>query len=275
MGVVNVTPDSFASSPGEFTPDRYVDEAVRMAACGADMVDVGGESTRPGAEPIEAAVELARVIPVIRGLAGHVQVPLSVDTYKAAVAHAALQEGASIVNDVSALRYDSGMARVVATHGAGLVLMHSRGRSSEMYREANYADVAGEVVTELADSLESAERSGVSPESILLDPGLGFAKQAGQSFEALAGLDALADLGRPVLVGPSRKSFLTAAIGDVSPIEREWATAAAVSAAVLLGAHVVRVHAVQEMVDVVRVADRVRAHVERREARRDGATSHE
>lgn len=270
MGVVNVTPDSFASDPRAGDPDRSVAEALRMVQAGADILDIGGESTRPGASPVDAELELARVIPVIQALAPRVDVPLSVDTYKAVVAQAALEAGASIVNDISALRYDSGVAGVVASHGAGLVLMHSRGSSSRMYREANYEDVAGEIVTELADSVRVAEQSGVSPDAILLDPGLGFAKRADHSFTALADLEALAALGRPVVVGPSRKSFLTAAIGDVPPTEREWATAAAVSAAVLLGAHVVRVHAVREMVDVVRVVDRVRVDLERRPVGHDG-----
>jgi len=229
-----------------------------MEELGADLIDIGGESTRPGAAGVPAGEEIARVLPVFRRLAGRVRVPLSIDTTKAAVARAALGEGASIVNDISGLGYDPALGGVVAGSGAGLVLMHMRGRPREMYEQARYRSVAGEVAEELRARLDAALAAGVSRERVILDPGLGFAKQAGQSYDALAGLPALAALARPVLVGASRKSFLAAAAGDVAPRERDWATAAAVTAAVLLGAHIVRVHAVGEMVQVVRVADRVR-----------------
>ncbi len=271
MGILNVTPDSFAESAPRMDPVLAADEALRMEADGADLIDIGGESTRPGAEPVTADDELARVIPVLRRLAGRLRVPLSIDTYKARVARAALGEGASIVNDISGLRYDPPIAAVAADAGAPRVLMHMRGRSGTMYREARYADVVSEVAAELRKSLAAAEASGVARESLIVDPGLGFAKEARHSLELLARLPELAALDRPLLVGPSRKSFLAAVIGDRPPAARDFATAAAAAAAVLGGAHIVRVHAVREMRDVVRVADEIRA----RAARASGGADHQ
>lgn len=260
MGIINVTPDSFADGGACLDPARARDAAMALEAAGADLLDVGGESTRPGADPLPADVECARVLPVLDALAGRVRVPISIDTYKADVARRAIAAGASIVNDVSALRYDPAIARVAAAAGAPLVLMHSRGRSREMYREAQYADVAAEVTRELASAVRAATAAGVARSQIVVDPGLGFAKRAEQTLELLGRLQAVSALGCPVLIGPSRKSFLTAAIGERPPSEREWGTASAVAAAVILGAHIVRVHAVAPHVDVVRVADSIRAH---------------
>ncbi len=257
MGIVNVTPDSFADGGVRFDPLRAIDDGLRMIEEGADILDVGGESTRPGAVPLPAAEELRRVLPVVEGLAAAGAVPVSVDTYKAVVAREALTRGAVIVNDVSALQFDPDMADVVAATGAAVVLMHNRGRSREMYREALYRDVLGEIAEELTAAIDRAIAAGIAPDAIILDPGLGFAKRAAHTFEALAGLDRLAALGRPLVSGPSRKSFLEDAIGDRVPAEREWATAAAVTASVLAGAHIVRVHGVRAMADVVRVADRI------------------
>jgi dihydropteroate synthase len=175
------------------------------------------------------------------------------------VAGEAIARGAAIVNDVSALGRDPALAGVTASAGAALVLMHNRGRSRDMYREARYDDVMAAIAAELSDAIATAEAGGVSRDAIILDPGLGFAKQARHSYEALASLETLAALGRPVLCGPSRKSFLKAALGERPPAERDWGTAAAVTASVLFGAHIVRVHAVREMAQVVRVADAVAA----------------
>jgi dihydropteroate synthase len=229
-----------------------------MEADGADLIDIGGESTRPGAEEVPPDVELARVLPVIERLAGRIQIPVSVDTYKADVAEAAVRAGAAIVNDISGLGYDSRLGGVVASREAGLILMHTRGRSREMYREAVYADAPGEVASELEAALARAGAAGVARERIVIDPGLGFAKRADDTYAVLAGLPRLLALGYPVLVGPSRKSFLAQALGDTEPALREWGTAAAVSAAILLGAHIVRVHGVAAMVQVARVADAIR-----------------
>jgi dihydropteroate synthase len=265
MGILNVTPDSFADGGHHLDPDRAVDAALRMAADGADIIDVGGESTRPGAEPVSADEERRRVLPVIERLARRLSIPLSIDTYKASVAADALAAGASIVNDISGLLYEPELGRVAAQAGAAIVLMHTRGRSKGMYDLARYDDATAEVGRELAAAIVRAEHAGVPRGSIVLDPGLGFAKRAEHSFTVLAHLGSLAALDRPILAGASRKSFLKAAIGDVEAAARDWGTAAAVSASVLLGAHIVRVHAVREMVDVVRVADRIRAANERGE----------
>jgi dihydropteroate synthase len=258
MGILNVTPDSFADGGRFLDAEVAVRAAQDLDASEADIIDIGGESTRPGAEPLSAADELARVLPVIRRLAGRVRAPLSIDTYKSEVASVALAEGVSIVNDVSGLRYDPSLAQVVAAAGAALVLMHTRGRSSDMYRDAVYDDVAVDVTRELEESIGRALAAGVPRGQIIVDPGIGFAKRPEHSYAVLTGLPALASLDRPILIGPSRKSFLQTAIGQRAPDARKWGSAAAVAAGVLLGAHVVRVHDVPEMVDVVRVADRIR-----------------
>jgi dihydropteroate synthase len=259
MGVLNVTPDSFSDGGAWTDPARAVDAALAMEAAGADLVDLGGETTRPGAEPVPAEVELRRVLPVLERLAACLRVPVSIDTYKAVVAEAALAAGASLVNDISGLQYDPALGEVAARRHAGLVLMHMRGRSRDMYREAEYADPVRDVARELVDALGRAEAAGVPREAVILDPGLGFAKRPDHSWALLGRLDAppLAALDRPWLVGPSRKSFLTSVIGEVPAAARDWPTAAAVTGAILAGAHIVRVHRVAEMVQVVRVADRL------------------
>ena len=258
MGIINVTPDSFADGGLRFDPARAVEDGLRMVDDGADILDVGGESTRPGAEPLPEDEELRRVLPVVEQLAGRTRVPVSIDTYKANVARCAISRGATIVNDVSGLHYDEGLGAVVASSGAAVVLMHNRGRSRDMYHEASYGDVMGVVVSELESAVARALSAGIRRDAIILDPGLGFAKRAEHTFEAIAGLDQLARLDRPVLTGPSRKSYLKDTLGGKPAAERDWGTAAAVAASVLKGAHIVRVHAVREMVDVVRVADRIR-----------------
>jgi dihydropteroate synthase len=259
MGIVNVTPDSFADGGERFDPDRAIADAVQMVADGADIIDVGGESTRPGADPLPADEEWRRVGPVIEGIRVRVDAPISIDTYKAVVADRALDLGAAIVNDISALTYDPALAGVVARRGAPVVLMHNRGRSRDMYAEAVYSDVPTDIARELVERAHAAEGAGIGRDRIILDPGLGFAKRAEHSMAALAGLDRLAEVGYPILSGPSRKSFLTSGLGNVPPRERVWGTTAAVTASVLLGAHIVRVHDVKEMVQVVRVADQIAA----------------
>jgi dihydropteroate synthase len=257
MGIINTTPDSFAG--GVPDPQAAVDAAIRMEADGADLIDIGGESTRPGAAAVPLDEELARVLPVLRVLVGRLRIPISVDTRNGAVARAALDAGAVIVNDVSGLRHDPDVAAAAAGHGAGLVLMHSRGDPTNMTDHAVYDDLITEVEQELRASLLAAERAGVPFGSVILDPGIGFAKRPSHSYGVLARLPELAArLERPLLVGPSRKSFLRAAAGDRDASARDWATAAAVTTAVLLGAHIVRVHAVEEMVQVVRAAEEIR-----------------
>lgn len=259
MGILNVTPDSFADGGLYLDPFAAESAALEMEARGADIIDVGGESTRPGSETISAATEIARILPVIIRLSRSLKIPVSIDTSKPKVAEAAIGEGAALVNDVTGLRYDASLAEIAARSGVGLILMHARGRSRDMYKEAHYASVRVEVTEELRASLERALAAGARRSSVVLDPGLGFAKRPEHSYAALAALPAFAEIGCPLLVGPSRKSFLSAAIGERDPGERDMATASAVAAAVLLGAHIVRVHNVRAMVDVVRVADAIRS----------------
>ncbi len=263
MGILNVTPDSFANG-AQPSPARALDLALSMEAAGADLLDIGGESTRPNAAAVSLEDELARVLPVLALVAAHVRIPVSIDTYKAGVARASLDTGASIINDVSGLLYDQALGAVVASGGAALVLMHTRGRSADMYASADYDDVCDEVSTELIDAIARAEAAGVPRESIVVDPGIGFAKRPEHSYGVLAGLPVITRrVGRPVLVGPSRKSFMSVALEGRAAAERDWGTAAAVTAAVLAGAHIVRVHAVDEMVQVVRVAEEIRRQATR------------
>jgi len=257
MGILNVTPDSFSDGGRFATAEAALARGMALFEQGADWVDVGGESTRPGAAAVAAEDEIRRVVPVIEGLRRRAAGPLSVDTTKAAVARAALDAGADLVNDVSAFAYDAGMAALVAARRVPAVLMHLRGDFASMHHAPAYRDVMAEIVAELEAALERASRAGVDRSLLLVDPGLGFSKSAAHSVEALRRLGELAALDRPVLVGPSRKSF----IGKLLelPVEgRLLGTAAAVASSVLLGAHVVRVHEVREMVEVVRVADAVR-----------------
>jgi dihydropteroate synthase len=258
MGILNVTPDSFADRGHRLDADVAIAAAIDMVAAGADIIDIGGESTRPGATPVSADEELDRVLPVLEGLRGRVDVPLSIDTSKAEVAEWALDLGATIVNDVSALVRDPALGPVAARRRAAVILMHNRGRSSDMYARATYGRVMDAIVSELDARVRAAEGAGVARERVIVDPGIGFAKRAQHSLEVIADLPRLAALGRPILCGPSRKSFLTAALGDVPPEARDWGTAAATTAAVLAGAHIVRVHDVAGARDVVRVADALR-----------------
>ena len=264
VGILNLTPDSF-SDGGRFVGEggrvdvaAAVAEGRRLAAAGADVLDVGGESTRPGARAVPTAVELSRVIPVLEALASEVGCPLSVDTRKAAVAEAALAAGASIVNDVSAGTFDPKILGVVAARGAGLVLCHSRGTPETMQRNPRYADVLREVSLELRHAVELATRAGVARERIAVDPGIGFGKRLEDNLRLLAGVGRLRrELGCPVLVGPSRKSFLGALTG-APPVARDRATAAACAVAVYEGADAVRVHDVGGARTAVEVARALR-----------------
>ena len=257
MGILNITPDSFAE-PGTLDTRAAIERAIAMEGEGADLLDIGGESTRPGADPVDATIELERILPVLEGLRGRIRIPISVDTYKAVVADAAIEAGAQMVNDVSGLLYDPPLAGVVARRKAPVVLMHTRGRSKNMYGEAVYADVVGEVTQELQARVDAAAAAGVPRTSIIVDPGVGFAKRAEHSYGVLARLPQIAAaLGLPMLVGPSRKSFLKAAADGADAPRRDWPTAAAVTAAVFGGAHIIRVHAVGPMAQVVRAAEAI------------------
>ena len=266
MGVLNVTPDSFSDGGLHYDRNAALAFGIGLFEAGADVVDVGGESTRPGSAPVDADEECRRVVPVIRALRERGPGPLSVDTTKAAVARAALDAGADMVNDVSGLSFDPGMAPLVAERGVPAVVMHLRGDFGSMHREPHYDDVIGEVGAELRTALGRAEAAGIGREQLVADPGIGFAKNAGHSLELLRRLGELAALERPLLVGPSRKSFIGTVLGAPAG-ERLMGTAAAVAAAVLSGAHIVRVHDVAEMVQVARVCDAIRGDVSRQELR--------
>ena len=261
MGVLNVTPDSFSDGGRFFDPALARGRAAEMVAEGADILDVGGESTRPGGEGVSAEEELRRVLPVVEALAGEISVPISVDTTKAVVARAALAAGAEIVNDISGLRFDPSLADEAARARAGLVLMHSRGSFETMHTQEPVADALAEVSRGWRLSVEEAERRGVGRESIALDPGIGFGKTPEQNVELLARLPELAaefpDF--PLLVGTSRKSFIGRLLGGAPVGERLHGTMATVTAAVLGGAHIVRAHDVRAAVETVRVADAIRA----------------
>lgn len=273
MGVLNVTPDSF-SDGGKFTSfELAVAHAEQMIAEGADIIDVGGESTRPGgAAIVTAEEEIGRVLPVIDELAKRTSVPISIDTTKAEVARAALDAGAAIVNDISALRFDFHIADEAEKSGAGLVLMHSRGTPATMHRLPPVADIMAEVISTLSSSIAMAERRGVKRESIVIDPGIGFGKSQEQNLELIAKLDQIvaAFPDFPVLVGTSRKSFigriLADADGNLAPVEeRLHGTLASTSAAVLKGAHIVRVHDVKATVQATRTIDAIRAEAATKE----------
>ena len=252
MGIVNVTPDSFSDGGRRAAAPDAVAHALRLAEAGADILDVGGESTRPGAAPVSVDRELARVMPVFEALGRRGDLVLSVDTAKSEVAGAALAAGARLVNDVSALTADARMAGVARKFGAGVILMHRRGDSRTMQQLACYGDVAGEVLAYLAERLEAAERLGLARETLAVDPGIGFAKTAEHNVALLARLQRLAGLGRPVVVGLSRKAFLGRLTGrDVG--ERLAGTLGALAFCLGEGAHVLLVHDVAETRDVVRV----------------------
>jgi len=257
MGIVNLTPDSFSDGGRLCDVEKALDHARGMIEAGARLIDVGGESTRPGARNVPEPDEIERVVPFLRRAAGELGVPLSVDTRKAGVARAALDAGAAVVNDVSGLGHDPGMAGVVAESGAGVVLMHMRGDPETMVSLASYRDVRVEVAAKLALAVARARAAGVSDRAIVVDPGIGFAKTAEQSLELLSDLGPLCALGFPILVGPSRKSFLGAVLG-VPPQERAAGTAAACVVAYLGGARIFRVHDVEPVAQALAVAHALR-----------------
>jgi dihydropteroate synthase len=256
MGVVNVTPDSFSDGGRFLDPGVAVEHGRRLAAEGADLIDVGGESTRPGADPVPVDEELARVLPVVEALAATVDVPVSIDTRRGAVARAAIAEGAWVVNDVTGGR-DPELLGAAADTGAGLVLMHMLGEPRTMQADPRYDDVVAEIGTYLGHRLAAAVEAGVPGEHVALDPGLGFGKTLQHNLVLMREIAAFAELGRPVVVGPSRKSFIGAVLDGASVDERLEGTAGAVAWLAGRGAHVVRVHDVREMVRVVRVVDAI------------------
>ncbi len=269
MGVLNVTPDSFSDGGRYFDAKRAVARAREIGRAGADILDIGGESTRPGAAPITVEEELRRVLPVLEALRGKLKIPISIDTQKATVAEAAVRAGAEIINDVSALRGDPVLAEVARHHRVPVVLMHMRGVPRTMQKGPFARDVVRDVLAGLRAAVARARKAGLRRSQLVLDPGIGFGKSYAQNYELLARLPELARLGFPLLVGTSRKAFLGAVydersrttLGSVQkplpPEKRLWGTAATVAAAILGGAHIVRVHDVAEMVQVARITDAI------------------
>jgi dihydropteroate synthase len=259
MGVLNVTPDSFSDGGKFFTVDCAVEAAFDMERAGADILDIGAESTRPGASGIPASEEIARLLPVLQALRGRLKIPISVDTQKASVAEIALGAGAQILNDISGLKHDPRLADVAAKFRAPLILMHVRGTPRTMQKGPFAKDVLKDVTRGLREAISTARCAGVAKSQIIVDPGIGFGKSFAQNYELLAKLPQLAQLGYPLLVGTSRKGFLGATLArngkPAPPEKRIWGTAATVSASILNGAHIVRVHDVPEMVQVARVTD--------------------
>jgi dihydropteroate synthase len=259
MGVLNVTPDSFSDGGKFYAEERAIEQALAMERAGADILDIGAESTRPGSAGISAEEEWRRLLPVFGGLRRLLKIPISIDTQKAEVAEAALDAGAQIINDISGLKSDSRIAKVAARHSVPLILMHMRGEPRTMQKGPFARDVIKDVTQGLRVSIAKARKAGVAKSQIILDPGIGFGKSFAQNYELLQKLPQLAKLGYPLLVGTSRKGFLGATLardGQTAPAEeRIWGTAASVTASILHGAHIVRVHDVAEMAQVARVAD--------------------
>lgn len=259
MGVLNVTPDSFYDGGQFLDPKRAIEHAIAMESAGADLLDIGGESTRPGSEEVHASKELDRILPVLEALRGRLKIPISVDTRRASVADLALRAGAEIINDVSGLKNDPRIAEVVAQHRVPLILMHMRGEPRTMQKAGFARDVLRDVTQGLRKSVAASRKAGVAKSQIILDPGIGFGKSFVQNYVLLEKLPLVARLGFPLLVGTSRKGFLGATLarnGKAAPPQgRIWGTAATVTASILNGAHIVRVHDVAEMVQVARVAD--------------------
>jgi dihydropteroate synthase len=258
MGVLNVTPDSF-SDGGEFqTVQAAIIRAVEMVAAGVDIIDIGGESAKPGAIPVDTATELGRVIPVIEAIRQHPaigQIPISIDTTKSIVAQAAIGAGADLINDVSGGMFDSQMFEIVAQLGVPYVMMHMRGTSATMQQMTDYQDIVGEIIAFFQTQIDRAIQSGIDRSQMIIDPGIGFAKTYQQSIELIRQLAKFQVLELPLLVGVSRKSFIGKILDRPDPTKRLWGTAAACCAAIANGADILRVHDVAEMVDVSRVAD--------------------
>lgn len=253
MGVVNVTPDSFSDGGAFFDAERAIAHGLELAAAGADILDVGGESTRPGAEPVSLDEELRRVIPVVEGLAQRCEAWISVDTYKAEVARQAIIAGAHIINDISAMTFDAAMTEVIATHDVGVVLMHTRDRPQTMQDDLSEGDIVAEVISHLEARLRVAREAGIRGERVLLDPGIGFGKSVAQNYRLIRELGRLRELGCAIVLGTSRKSLIGAVTGRPAS-ERLMGTAATVACGIFAGADIVRVHDVAELVDVVRVS---------------------
>lgn len=258
MGILNITPDSFSDGGLYFNKESAVEHAIRMEEEGADIIDIGGESTRPGAEPISTEEEIRRVVPVIEALEKKIKVPISIDTYKAGVAEKALSAGADIVNDISGLRFDPDMPGVVVRYQVPVVIMHIKGTPRDMQVNPTYKALIPEIMDYFREGIEIAKKAGVSEEKIIIDPGIGFGKTVEHNLEIIRRLNEFTGFERPILLGPSRKSFIGKILGDLPVTERLEGTASAVAIGIFSGANIIRVHNVKEMVRVARIADAIK-----------------
>ena len=258
MGVVNATPDSFSDGGLFFDKDKAVGHALKLADDGADIIDIGGESTRPGSEPVSAAEEIRRTVPVIEAISSRIRIPISIDTYKAEVAKAALDAGASIVNDISGLRLDYDMPKIVAQYDVPVIIMHIKGRPRDMQKNPSYEALIPEVLDYMRISIRLAAKFNIPDNRIIIDPGIGFGKTLQHNLEIIKNLREFTLLGRPIAIGVSRKAFIGKILGDVPSSERLEGTAAAVAISILNGANIVRVHDVKEMTRVAKVADAIK-----------------
>ncbi len=258
MGILNITPDSFSDGGRHFDRGEAIGHAHRMVADGADIIDIGGESTRPGSDPVSLEEELRRTIPVIEAIAANIQIPVSIDTYKAEVARQALEAGASIVNDISGLRLDPAMGNIVASYKVPVVVMHIKGTPKNMQINPVYRDLIPDIIDYFRETVSIALQAGIPENMIILDPGIGFGKTFDHNLQILSRLHEFGVLGMPLRVGPSRKAFIGKILHGAPPSERLEGTAAAVTASILKGAHIVRVHDVKEMARVAKVADAIR-----------------
>lgn len=258
MGILNVTPDSFSDGGLYFDKDRAVGQALRMQEEGADILDIGGESTRPGAENVSVKEEIRRIVPVIEAIAKEVRVPISVDTCKSAVAEAAISAGASLINDISGLRFDLHMSRVASEHKVPVVIMHIKGTPKNMQQNPTYRALIPEITDYLYGSIEIARNAGIPDDRIIIDPGIGFGKTVNHNLEIIRRLDEFSNFEKPILLGHSRKSFIGKMLGNLSVTERLEGTAAAAAIGIFNGANIIRVHDVKEMVRVAKIADGIK-----------------
>ena len=258
MGILNITPDSFSDGGRHFDRSAAIEQGLRMVEDGADIVDIGGESTRPGSAPVSLDEELQRTIPVIEELAKKISVPLSIDTYKAEVAQEALDAGASIINDISGLRFDPEMPKVVAKFNVPVVIMHIKGKPKDMQQNPVYEALIPEIMDYFRISIRLAKKFGIREDLMVLDPGIGFGKTFDHNLELLNNLEQLTLLEKPLLIGPSRKAFIGKILGEAAATERLEGTAAAVAVSIMKGANIIRVHDVKEMAKVAKVVDAIK-----------------
>jgi len=260
MGILNVTPDSFSDGGLYFDTSAAIKRAIQMTEDGADIIDIGGESTRPGSEPVTLEEELRRTIPVIEKLAKEIKIPLSIDTYKSEVAKKALDAGASMVNDISGLRFDPAMPKLVSEYKVPVVIMHVKGRPKDMQLNPVYEALIPEIMDYLREGIRRAMSSGISGDKIIIDPGIGFGKAFDHNLEIIHNLSELTFLEKPILIGPSRKAFIGKILGDAPVTDRLEGTAAAVAISIMNGANIIRVHDVKEMIKVAKVTDAVKKY---------------